>query len=251
MLAEVRQNKAQASGSADSKEKESPRRARKGAGSLAGLVSTGVKTTASPGISGGALGHSSEEILGALGLDTVVRSSDAAGSDAVRKAGNREMLVFAQSDASTLRRQEALFRQALAWIAQVPEDRREGVRQSVLVYARNVRSWQMQTQEQEAAFLAAQDKDQQARARFMLAEKALTEAAQQKRFGFFGLLFRGRRAQAQACMEQASEHSAAVREALNEQGLAIHRYMRFQSEWRRSIEEMMAFVAEQSGFGEK
>ncbi|MHB1750564.1 MAG: hypothetical protein ACYCR3_10665 [Acidithiobacillus sp.] len=181
------------------------------------------------------------------GVGDVISPSDALGAVSVRKAGNREMLVFAQNESALLRRQEALFRQASGWIARVPEERREGVRQAVMVYARNVRSWQMQTQEQEAAFLAAQDKDQQARARFMLAESALTNVAQKKRFGFFGLAFRKRRMQAQACMEQACEHSAAVREALNEQGLAIHRYMRFQSEWRQSIEEMMAFVAEQSG----
>lgn len=183
-----------------------------------------------------------------IGVGDIISPSDALGAGAVKKAGNREMLVFAQNESALLRRQEALFRQASGWIARVPEDRREGVRQAVMVYARNVRSWQMQTQEQEAAFLAAQNKDQQARARFMLAEKALTDVAQKKRFGLFGLAFRQRRAQAQSCMEQACEHSAAVREALNEQGLAIHRYMRFQSEWRQSIEEMMAFVAEQSGF---
>jgi hypothetical protein len=184
-------------------------------------------------------------LLGSVG--DVVSPSDALGSDAVKKAGNREMLVFAQNRSALLRRQEAIFRQTSAWIAQVPEDRREGVRQAVMVYARNVRSWQLQTQEQEAAFLSAQDKDQQARLRFMLAEKSLAEASQKKRFGLFGMAFRKRRLQAQACMEQAREHSAAVREALNEQGLAIHRYMRFQLEWRQSIEEMLAFVAEQSG----
>jgi hypothetical protein len=177
----------------------------------------------------------------------VASPSDALGSDAVKKAGNREMLVFAQNESALLRRQEAVFQQASAWIARVPEDRREGVRQAVMVYASNVRSWQLQTQEQETAFLSAQDKDQQARVRFMLAEKALSEAAQKKRFGLFGLAFRKRRIQAQACMEQASEHAEAVREALNEQGLAIHRYLRFESEWRKSIEEMLAFVAEQSG----
>ena len=189
----------------------------------------------------------SEDVPSLLGVEDVVSPSDALGSDAVRKAGNREMLVFAQDGCALLRRQEAVFQQASAWIARVPEDRREGVRQAVMAYARNVRSWQLQTQEQETAFLAAQDKDQQARIRFTLAENALAEAAQKKRFGLFGMAFRKRRLQAQACMEQAREHAEAVREALNEQGLAIHRYMRFQSEWRKSIEEMLAFVAEQSG----
>ncbi|MHB1881927.1 MAG: hypothetical protein ACYCPA_07045 [Acidithiobacillus sp.] len=230
MLAEVRKDKARAAiqkngGSARLAPETASRRARKSLKKEAGVSLP-----------------SFEDSVG-----NVISPADAMGSISVKKAGNREMLVFAQNESALLRRQEALFRQASGWIARVPEERREGVRQAVMVYARNVRSWQMQTQEQEAAFLAAQDKDQQARARFMLAESALTNVAQKKRFGFFGLAFRKRRMQAQACMEQACEHSAAVREALNEQGLAIHRYMRFQSEWRQSIEEMMAFVAEQSG----
>ncbi len=186
--------------------------------------------------------------LSTIGVEDVISPSDALGAESVRKAGNREMLVFAQNRAALLRRQEALFRQASAFIDKVPEERREGVRQAMMVYAQNVRSWQLQTQEQEAAFLAAQDKDQQARARFMLAESALTDAAQKKRMGIPFFSFRQRRKQVLASMEQAREHSAAVREALNEQGLAIHRYMRFHAEWRQSIEEMMAFVAEQAGF---
>ena len=182
-----------------------------------------------------------------IGLSSMdlITPADAEGSEAIMRAGNREMLLFAQNESALLRRQEALFRKASAWIANVPEDRREGVRQAVMVYARNVRAWQSQAQEQEAAFLSARDRDQQARARFMLAEKSLTEAAQKKRFGFMGLAFRRHRAQAQENVSQAAEHAAAVREALHDQGLAIHRYMRFQSEWRQSLEEMMAFVAEQ------
>lgn len=175
----------------------------------------------------------------------LISPADADGAESIKRAGNREMLLFAQNESALLRRQEALFRKASAWIASVPEDRREGVRQAVMVYARNVRAWQAQAQEQESAFLAARDRDQQARARFMLAEKSLTEAAQKKRFGFMGVAFRRHRAQAQECVSQAAEHAAAVREALHDQGLAIHRYMRFQSEWRQSLEEMMAFVAEQ------
>ncbi|MBU2741472.1 hypothetical protein [Acidithiobacillus albertensis] len=240
MLAEVLQNKAQAVETAVDgvSSKSAPRRPRKSV-----RASTRAKEVESKPV-----GELSDTVSDTLDVGPVIHPSDALGADSVKKAGNREMLVFSQNETALLRRQEALFRQASAWITRVPEARREGVRQAVIVYARNVRSWQMQTQEQEAAFLAAQDKDQQARARFMLAEKGLTDAAQKKRFGFFGFAFRGRRLQAQACMEQASEHSAAVREALNEQGLAIHRYMRFQSEWRRSMEEMMAFMAEQSGF---
>lgn len=176
----------------------------------------------------------------------LITPADAEGSESIRQAGNREMLLFAQNEAALLRRQEALFRKASAWIANVPEARREGVRQAVMVYARNVRAWQTQAREQESAFLAARDRDQQARARFMLAEKSLTDAAQKKRFGFMGWAFRGRRAQALESVSQAAEHAAAVREALHDQGLAIHRYMRFHSEWRQSLEEMMAFVAEQS-----
>lgn len=240
MLAEVLQNKAQAVDTAvdGASSKSAPRRHRK-----AVRASTRAKADESKSVE-----TFPDMVSDALNLDQIIHSSDALGLGAVKKAGNREMLVFSQNETALLRRQEALFRQASAWIARIPEARREGVRQAIVVYARNVRSWQMQTQEQEAAFLAAQDKDQQARARFILAEKGLTDAAQKKRFGFLGFAFRARRLQAQACMEQASEHSAAVREALNEQGLAIHRYMRFQSEWRRSMEEMMAFMAEQSGF---
>jgi hypothetical protein len=186
-----------------------------------------------------------------LDVSNFISPADALGSEVVKGAGNREMLVFAQEQSSLLRRQEALFRQASAWLEQVPEPRREGVRQAVLVYAQNVRAWQMQTLEQEAAFLLAQDKDQQARARFMLAEKAISDAAGKKQarwFGMFPAKGRRQRAQAQDAMAQAAECAAAVRESLNGQGLAIHRYMRFQSEWRRSMEEMLAFVAEQSGF---
>lgn len=184
-----------------------------------------------------------------LDVSNLISPADALGSEVVKSAGNREMLVFAQEQSSLLRRQEALFRQASAWLEQVPEPRREGVRQAVLVYAQNVRAWQMQTLEQEAAFLLAQDKDQQARARFMLAEKAISDAAGKKYARWFGMFpAKGRRQRAQDAMAQAAECAAAVRESLNGQGLAIHRYMRFQAEWRRSMEEMLAFVAEQSGF---
>ncbi len=174
-----------------------------------------------------------------------ISPADAEGLESIKSASNREMLLFAQNETTLMRRQAAIFRKASAWIANVPESRREGVRQAVAVYVRNVRAWQSQTKEQEMAFLAARGRDQDARARFMLAEKSLLETTKPKRFRIPAWMSSRRRRQMAESIAQTAEQAAAVREALHDQGLAIHRYMRFRSEWENALEEMMAFVAEQ------
>ncbi len=185
----------------------------------------------------------SDSLLSASAV--AISPSNIEGFDSIKNAGNREMLLFAQGESSLLRRQEAIFRKASAWIANVPEARREGVRQAVMVYAQNVRAWQAQAKEQEQAFLAARERDQEARGRFLSVEKSLAEPEQKKRPGFMARLFGRRRSEEPEDLAQMAEQAAIIREALHDQGLAIYRYMRFHSEWERSLEEMMAFVAEQ------
>lgn len=183
-----------------------------------------------------------------LGIEHSVTVSDAIGSNSILEAASREGLVLAQNATSLMRRQEALFRQANVLLSRIPEERREGVRQAVLVYARNVRSWQMQAEEQGAAFLAAQSKDKAAKVSFVMARNSLNgqiEEAGKRRFRWFGLRKNVSKENAVQNMEKICEQADLIRDALHDQGLAIHRYMRFQSEWRNSMEEMMSFVSEQ------
>lgn len=185
-----------------------------------------------------------------LNIEESITVSDAIGSSQIKSAGTRDELVLAQNATALMRRQEALFRQANVLLAQIPESRREGVRQAVLVYARSVRAWQMQAKEQETAFLSAQQKDQSARVNFVSARNGLSgkiSEAKKRHFGFPFFRSRQKRSEVLNYLEQVEDQTDLIREALHQQGLAIHRYIRFQSEWRNSMEEMMAFISEQMG----